>query len=104
MQLRELTVKPDHVFEIHGLERMVLKDAVSGQAIAVAERTGGHTWTVTAEDKESVTTSDRNDAVNVMNDLALALGREECPSLTGYVVIEPNYIIDGDLVNIRDLP
>lgn len=103
MQLRELTVKPDHIFEIYGLERMVLKDAVTGQAIAVAERMGGHTWTVTADD-QSATTIDRNDAINTMNDMALVIGRKENPALTGYVVIDPTYLINGEPVNIRDLP
>lgn len=100
MEVKEITVQTDQEVKVFGPERMVLTDVETAQAIAIAERTGGHTWTVTAADDSTdpVTTDDRGTAIDAMNTIALTVGDAD-----GYSVLEPNFDIDGEIVSLRQL-
>lgn len=98
MDVKEITVKTDQEVKVYGTERMVLEDTKTRLAIALAERTGGHTWTVTAPGGDPVTTTDRGSALDAMNAIALAGGVAD-----GYSVLEPNFEISGGIIPLRQL-
>lgn len=102
MRVKQIDVQTELKVEVFNLERMVLVNGdlvpPAGVAIAVAERLGGHTWTVTAADSSSdpVTTEDRGAAIDAMYDIALTGG-------DGYSVLEPNFEINGELIPLRQV-
>lgn len=102
MDVKNVVASGDQEVKVFGTERMVLVDCLNnGAAIAVAERTGGHTWTVTdpTGQVDPITAETRSAALDAMYDeVSLVTG-----DATGHAVVEPNFFINDEIVTLRDL-
>lgn len=100
MTIQQLQVETDHVILPHGRDRMVLGGRTSGQAIIVAER-DGDVWTISSPWTEDPpqTADTRNDAIDIMEDMALEISPAD-----GYSTFEPDVQTEEGNVPLRELP
>jgi hypothetical protein len=100
MAVQGFLAETDHIVLPHGSERMVLGGRLSGQAIVVAERADG-VWTVSSPwtDDPDVTANTRAEAVQGMEDMALAISPD-----TGFTTWEPEVKTEHGVMPLRELP
>lgn len=103
MQLNGMDVFTHHKIDAYGMEKMVLKDCSTGQAIVVAWR-DGQTWDISAPaapDYPHVQTEGRNEAIDIMiHQVAL-----EVSEGTGYSTQVPDVQVAENMwVNLREIP
>ena len=93
-------VTTDHRIVPHGADKMALVDEADGLAIVVATRAGTQ-WTVSAAAADDVTTNNRNEAIDAMIEMALAVSPED-----GYSTLVPHFTLGvGEKpVSLRDIP